>query len=180
VKIAMSNALAVIFLEAGGPRLRAHWLRALYPRHMAKNNRGAALAAVAMLFIVRTAQADIEITEARAQFASDEPRRVEIYFALRNGVGHELKLQKVESSAAESVVMKQRSIGPDGQPRVWPVARFEVARDGSARLSAVGRFLVATGLTPALRVGQTLPLTLTFEDEQPITLQLTLEAAAPR
>jgi copper(I)-binding protein len=147
---------------------------------MAKNNRGAALAALAMLFIVRTAQADIEITDAHAQLASDEPRRIEIYFALRNGMSHELKLQKVASSAAESVVMKQRSIGPDGQARVWPVARFEVAREGSARLSAVGRFLVATGIAPTLRVGQVLPLTLIFEDEQPITLQLTLEAAAPR
>src|SRR5688500_10554427 len=103
----MSNAPAVIFLQAGGPRLRALGLRALYPRPMAKNNRGAALAALAMLFIARTAQADTQITDAHAQLASDEPRRVEIYFALRNGVSHELKLQKVESSVAESVVMKQ-------------------------------------------------------------------------
>jgi hypothetical protein len=44
----------------------------------------------------------------------------------------------------------------------------------------VGRFLVATGIAPELRVGHVLPLTLIFEDEQPITLQLTLEAAAPR
>jgi copper(I)-binding protein len=144
---------------------------------MARNNRGAALAA-AVLFIARTAHADIQITDARAELAPGEPRRVEIYFVLRNDLGHELKLQKLESAVADAVVIKQRSVGADGEVRLWPVARFQVSAGSSARLAAQGRFVQATGLAPQLHVGQVLPLTLTFEDEKPVTLQLVLEDAA--
>jgi copper(I)-binding protein len=146
---------------------------------MPKNNWSARLAVLAVLFIVRTAQAaGIEISDARAELATDEPRRVEIYFVLRNATGHRLQLMKVASGAGEVVEMKQRSFGADGTPRVWPVARFDLADGSTTRLVREGRFLQVTALAAGLRVGQRVPLTLTFEDEQPVTVQLTLQQAS--
>jgi copper(I)-binding protein len=147
---------------------------------MHKNNIGTALAALAFLFIVRTASAGIEISDARAVLAADAPRRVEISFTLHNTTTHELKLLKAVCAAGDSLQLKQRSYDADGRMRLWPVAKFEVPAGDSLHLSTTGRFFQLTGLAPSLRAGQPLPIVLTFEDEPPVTVDLTLEAAAQR
>ncbi len=60
---------------------------------------------------------------------------------------------------------------------MWPVAKFEVPPGGTLRLHADGRFFQVSGLEPGVAVGQILPLSFTFEDERPVTLQLKLEPA---
>jgi copper(I)-binding protein len=146
---------------------------------MDKNNTRAFLAAALGLLLVRTVHADVTVVEARAELSTAEPRQVEVYFELRNDTTHDLELLKAVSGRAERVELKQRSVGADNKPRVWPVARFEVPPGGRLRLHADGRFFLVTGLEPGVAAGQILPITFTFEDERPVTLQLVL-MAAPR
>jgi copper(I)-binding protein len=74
------------------------------------------------------------------------------------------------------VDLKRRSYDAENRPRIWPVARFEIPAGGSLRLFHDGPFFLASGLDPKLAAGDHLPLTFTFEDEAPVTLDLTLEA----
>ena len=144
---------------------------------MDKNNTRAFLAAFGGLLLVRTVQADVAITQVRAELSAAEPRRVELYFELHNDTTHALELLKAVCDRAERVELKQRSVSADNQARIWPVAKFEVAPGGRLKLHADGRFFQLSGLDAGLSVGQVLPLTLTFEDERPVTLQLRVEAA---
>ena len=148
---------------------------------MHKNNKAATLAVLAVaLFAGVPANAQIVIESSRAELSADEPRRIEIYFVLRNATSHELELMKAESPLADTVEMKQRSSDAQGKTRLWPVAKLELDEGRVAKLSANGRFLQLTGLARDLRAGQLLPLTLTFEHEPPVVVQLRLEAAAKR
>ena len=146
---------------------------------MHKNNTAATLAVLAVaLFAGVPANAQIVIESSRAELSADEPRRIEIYFVLRNATNHELELMKADSPLAQAVEIKQRSSDAQGKTRVWPVAKLELDQGRVANFSANGRFLQLTGLAHDLRVGQVVPLTLTFEDEPPVLLQLRLEAPA--
>jgi copper(I)-binding protein len=144
---------------------------------MTKNNTFTWLAASALLFFVRTVHAEVQIAEARAVLSATAPRSVELTFVLRNATDHELELMKVVSARAERVDFKVRSYGPDGRPRVWPVAKFEVPAGGLLKLSTDGRFFQVTDLDAKLRAGDPLPIVFTFEDEPPVQLTVTLEAA---
>jgi len=145
---------------------------------MAKNNTFAWLAA-ALFLLVRTVHAEVQLTDARAILSATAPRNVEVYFVLRNATSHELELLKVESARAERVELKVRSYGPDGRPRLWPVAKFDVPAGGLLKLSADGRFFQVTELDARLRAGDRLPLVLTFENEPPVSLSVVLEDARP-
>jgi len=144
---------------------------------MDKNNTRA-LSAVLLLLLGRTVQADVVVTAARAELSSGEPRHVEVYFELRNETRHALELLKAVSDRADRVELKQRSVGADNVARVWPVAKFEVPAGGVLKLRAEGRFFQVSGLASDVAPGQVLPLTFTFEDEPPVSLQLTLMPSA--
>lgn len=124
--------------------------------------------------------AGVEITESRAALVEGQPRTLEVYFTLRNDTGHELKLMKMESAAGDALDLKQRSFDAEGRARLWPVAKFEVPKGGTLRFVPEGRLLQISGLAAGLRAGQSVPLTLTFEDEPPVTLQINVAAATPR
>lgn len=147
---------------------------------MNKNNTRAAIAACIGFSLVRTAAADVSIAGARAAISEADPRRVEVYFELRNDTTHELELLKAESARADVVEYKQRSISADNVARLWPLGKFEVPAGGRLTLKADGRFFMLSGFEGALTVGQPISLTLTFEDEPPVTFELRLEAARHR
>ena len=144
---------------------------------MDKNNTRAFLVAAISLFLVRTVQADVVVTAVRAELSAAEPRHVEVTFELRNDTTHSLELLKAVCDRADRVELKQRSIGADNVARVWPVAKFEVAAGGKLTLRTAGRFFQVGGLAPDVVAGQVLTLTLTFEDEPPVTLRLPVEPA---
>jgi copper(I)-binding protein len=146
---------------------------------MTQNNKTALRALLTLLLAVTVvpAWADIVVLDARAELSASEPRSVAVYFMLRNETAHELELMKVESARAGRVELKQLSYDADNRPHVWPVAKFEIPPGGSIRLMRAGRFFRVSELDAKLRVGDRLPLTLVFEDEPPLTLDLTLEAA---
>ena len=141
---------------------------------MDKNNTRAFLIAAIPLLIVRTVQADVVITSARAELSASQPRHLEVTFELRNETAHSLELLKAVCDRADRVELKQRSIGADNVARIWPVAKFEVAAGGTLRLRTDGRFFQVSGLDADVVTGQVLPLTLTFEDEPAVTVQLTV------
>lgn len=146
---------------------------------MTQNNKAAfgALLTLLLSVTVAPAWADIVVLDARAELSAAEPRSVAVTFLLRNDTAHELELMKVESARAGRVELKQLSYDADNRPHVWPVAKFEIPPGGSIRLRRAGRFFRVSELDANLRVGDRLPLTLVFEDEPPLTLDLTLEAA---
>ena len=144
---------------------------------MNKNNIRAFLAVCVGVLLVRAVQAEVAITAVHAELSATQPHQVEVYFELRNATAHELELLKVVCDRAERVEFKQRSVGADSKARLWPVAKFEVPAGESLKLHADGRFFLLSGLDAGVSVGQGLALTLTFEDERPVTLQLRLEAA---
>ena len=144
---------------------------------MRKNNTCAWLA-LPLLLLAGPVRADVQISEAHAVLSAGQPQTVEVYFVLRNATPHELELMKVVCARADHVDYKLRSYGPDGRPRLWPVAKFEVPAGGLLKLSAEGRFFQVTELDARLRVGDVLPLTFTFHDEDPVTVSVPLEAAA--
>ena len=55
---------------------------------------------------------------------------------------------------------------------MWPVGKLELAPGEVARFSPNGRHLMLLGLKSPLLVGSRVPVTLVFEDEPPITVQL--------
>lgn len=141
------------------------------------NIRALGLATLLVVGAAPAFAAGIEISDVRAELRETAPRHVEITLTLRNATGHELKLMRAESRRGERVEMKQRSFDAEGRERLWPVAKFEVAAGANARLIRDGRFFQVSGLEPGVAVGQTLPVTLVFQDEPPVTLQLALSAA---
>ena len=144
---------------------------------MHQNNiRAGALAALLVAATVPAFAAGIEITGVRAELREFAPRRIEITLTMRNATGHELKLMRAESPRGEIVEMKQRSYDAEGRERLWPVAKFELPAGATARLIRDGRFIQVTGLEPGVKVGGTLPVTLVFQDEPALTLQLALSA----
>lgn len=148
---------------------------------MHENNKALSFALLVLaLSAALPASAQILIESSRAELVMDEPRRIEIYFVLRNATNHELELLKAESPLADAVEIKQRSLDAQGKVHLWPVAKLELDEGRVVKLSADGRFLQLTGLPRDVRVGQVVPLTLTFEHEPPVVLRLALEAPVKR
>ncbi|MET0292147.1 MAG: copper chaperone PCu(A)C [Steroidobacteraceae bacterium] len=145
---------------------------------MTKNNTRVGAAALLLLAGTAAQAAGVEITGARAELREGAPRTLEVYFTLRNATGHELKLVKMSSPAGDALELKQRSLDAEGRTRLWPVAKFEVPVGGTLRFVPEGRLLQIASLASSVRVGETVPLTLTFEDEAPVTLQLSVAAPA--
>lgn len=133
---------------------------------------GVLLAALPALAVA--ADARIGVEGPRVERAREAARSLEAYFTLRNDSGHELRLLKAESPRARTVELKQRSYDASNKPHLWPVARLEVAAGGSARFSSTGRFFRLVDVADDVKPGDTVPLTLHFEDEPPLTIELVL------
>jgi copper(I)-binding protein len=142
---------------------------------MAVNKKASALALVLAAFAIPVARPEIAISGATARAMPGE--RVEVYFVLRNDTPRRLELLKAESRIARTIELKQRSYGPDSTPRVWPVAKIEVAPGAEARFLADGRFFLLTGVSALPAGGEPVTMVLTFEDQPPVTVRAPLVPA---
>ena len=145
-----------------------------------KQNNNLHIAALTLaLGLLATAPAlgAVEIESARAELRTDDPGALAAYFVLRNTTTHELELLKAVASGADRVEFKQRSYDADNRPHVWPLAKFELQPGDTLRLSAESRFLRISGFTQPPRAGDRVSLTLVFEDEPPVVVELRVGAA---
>lgn len=158
----------------------------MYPWPMNQNNRGRrraslpapTLLAVSLLAAAAPAAAAIEVEAARAELRADDPQGLAAYFVLRNATTHELELLKAVADGADRVEYKLRSYDAENRPRVWPLAKFEVAAGDTLKLSPEGRFFRITGFTKLPRPGDRITFTLVFEDEPPLVIVLPVAAGA--
>ena len=100
------------------------------------------------------------------------------YLVLKNTGARARSLLKVSSPVAEAVEIHQSGIDAEGVARMWPVGRLQLAAGETLQLRPEGRHLMLVGLKSALQPGSTVPVTFTFEDETPVTVQLEVRSLA--
>ena len=94
------------------------------------------------------------------------------YLTLKNTGGSRRELLKITSPIASGILLQQFSIDAQGVSHLWPVGKLEIAPGEVLRFSPTGKRLMLLGLKQPLRAGTLVPVTLVFEDEEPVTIQL--------
>ncbi len=94
------------------------------------------------------------------------------YLTLKNTSKVKRELLKISSPVAQVISLHQSSIDANGVSRMWPIGKLELAPGEVLRFGPTGRHLMLEGLGAALQAGQRVPLTLVFEQEAPVTVQL--------
>ena len=147
---------------------------------MNENNRVRSLVLLLGLGLLAASPsfAAIEIASARAELRGDDPGAIAATFVLRNATSHELELLKAVAAGADRVEFKQRSFDAENRPHVWPLAKLEIPAGDTLRLSPEARFLRISGFDRAPRVGDRVTLTLVFEDEPPVVIELPVVAGS--
>ena len=138
---------------------------------MTKRKTWAAVLLVPML-LGGLAQAGIETSEGWTRATPPGAKVAVGYLTLRNTGKVKRELLKITSPAAQSISLHQSSVDANGVSRMWPIGKLELAPGEVLRFEPNGRHLMLEGLGAALRTGQRVPLTLVFEQEAPVTVQL--------
>lgn len=94
------------------------------------------------------------------------------YFTLRNTGKGRRELLKITSPLAGMVSLHQTSVDARGVSRMWPVGKLALAPGQVLRFEPMGTHVMLEGLVEGLRAGARVPLTLVFQDEAPVTVQL--------
>jgi len=94
------------------------------------------------------------------------------YLVLKNTGARARRLLKVTSPVADTVEIHQSGIDAEGVARMWPVGKLQLAAGETVQLRPEGRHLMLVGLKAPLQPGSKVPVTFTFEDEAPVTVQL--------
>ena len=132
-----------------------------------------ALAGLLMLALpMAAAQAAMEVSEG---WSRQTVPGVDVgvgYFTLKNTGTHRRELLKITSPLASDVELHQSSVDAQGVAHMWPVGKLELAPGEVVRFMPNGRHLMLLGLKGPLRVGTQVPVTLVFEDEEPVTVLL--------
>ncbi len=100
------------------------------------------------------------------------------YLVLKNTGTRARSLLKVASPVADAVEIHQSGIDAEGVARMWPVGKLQLAAGETVQLRPEGRHLMLVGLKAPLQPGSTVPVTFTFEDEAPVTVQLEVRSLA--
>ena len=118
------------------------------------------------------AQAGIETSEGWTRATPPGTKVAVGYLTLRNTGKVKRELIKISSPVAQSISLHQSSVDASGVSRMWPIGKLELAPGEALRFDPNGRHLMLEGLGVALRAGQRVPVTLVFEQEAPVTVQL--------
>jgi periplasmic copper chaperone A len=94
------------------------------------------------------------------------------YLIVKNTGNSRRELLKITSPMARQISLHQSSIDANGVARMWPVGKLELSPGETLDFSPNGKHLMLEGLASPLRVGMRVPVTIVFEDEPPVTIQL--------
>jgi periplasmic copper chaperone A len=148
------------------------------------NNRfspGMLTAAVmtSLVAFAMTARADVQAAEGWSRATVPGVSTAAGYVVLTNKGDNPRKLLRISSPLAESIMLHQSSVDAKGMARMWPVAKLELAPGQSIRFEPNGRHMMFMGITKPFAVGAQVPLMLLFEDEEEITVMLTVRPLVP-
>ena len=127
---------------------------------------------VPALCLATVARADIEASAGWTRATPPGTKVAVGYFTLKNTGKSRRELLKITSPAAKDITLHQSSVDANGVSRMWPVGKLELAPGEVMRFDPNGRHLMLEGLGAALVVGKRVPVTLVFENEKPVTVQL--------
>ena len=144
---------------------------------------GTALVLAFALLAGRPARADIEVSGAWTRVTPPGVTVAVGYFTLKNTGTGSRELLKITSPLAERISLHRSSVDANGVSRMWPVGKLELAPGEVRRFEPNGYHLMLEGLAAPLRAGTRIPVTMVFEDEDPVVMQLEVrplvEAGAP-
>jgi len=98
------------------------------------------------------------------------------YFTLKNTGTQARQLLKITAPQAASIEIDRTSTDAQGVSRMWPVGKLEIAPGQTVKLSPNGLHIMLRGLKQPLLPGQTVPVTMLFADEPPVTVVLQVRA----
>lgn len=133
--------------------------------------RAAALCATALL-LVAVARADIEASAGWTRATPPGTKVAVGYLTLKNTGKVKRELLRISSPAAKEISLHQSSVDANGVSRMWPIGKLELAPGESLRFEPNGRHLMLEGLGASLLAGRQVPVTLAFDGEKPVTVQL--------
>ena len=139
---------------------------------MSKCKTWTAVALVPGLLLGGLAQAGIESSEAWTRATPPGTKVAVGYLTLRNTGKVKRELLKITSPAAQAVSLHQTSVDANGVSRMWPIGKLELAPGEVLRFEPNGRHLMLEGLGASLVAGKRVAVTLVFEQEAPVTVQL--------
>jgi len=100
-----------------------------------------------------------------------------IYLTMVNDGGTSDKLLSVETDVAEAAELHETTMDDNGVMRMGRVSNFEVPAGGSVILGPGGKHIMLIGTNEDLAPGDTIDVTLNFEQSGPLTLKVKVEAA---
>ena len=121
---------------------------------------------------LQAASAAVEISDGWTRATPPGTKVAVGYFTLRNAGKLRRELLKITSPVSQAISIHQTSVDANGVSRMWPVGKLELAPGETLRFEPVGRHLMLEGLSTALVAGTRVPVTLVFQDEAPVTVQL--------
>jgi copper(I)-binding protein len=132
----------------------------------------AALLLCPLLWVASEAFAGVEVSEG---WSRETPPGIKVgvgYFTLKNTSKGRRELLKITSPVAQAISLHQTSTDANGVSKMWPVGKLELAPGEVLRFEPNGRHIMLEGLSGSLRAGTRVPVTLVFQDEAPVTVQL--------
>ncbi len=98
------------------------------------------------------------------------------YFTLKNTGTQSRQLLKITAPQAAAIEIDRTSTDAQGVSRMWPVGKVEIAPGQTVKLAPNGLHIMLRGLKQPLLPGQTVPVTMLFADEPPVTVVLKVRA----
>ncbi len=133
---------------------------------------GAALALWLSVLPLQAAQAAMEITAGWTRQTVPGATVAVGYFAVKNTGTRKRELLKITSPLSSGITLHQSSVDAQGISRMWPMGKLDIEPGQTVTFAPNGKHLMLAGLTQPLRVGQRVPVTLVFGDEEAVTVQL--------
>ncbi|OJW50270.1 MAG: hypothetical protein BGO63_10570 [Candidatus Accumulibacter sp. 66-26] len=123
------------------------------------------LGAVASLSALnaQAAEADLSVADAYVRLAPPGTPTTGAFMTIKNAGGADRKLLKADSPVARSVELHNH-INDNGVMKMRQVAEIDVKAKGQAVLKPGSYHIMLIDLKAPLKEGETVPLTLTFDD----------------
>lgn len=141
------------------------------------------LLSVLLFAAVAPAQADVVASDAWSRATTPGATTAVGYMVLTNNGSDERKLLKIASPVCDTVSLHRSSVDSQGKARMWPVGSLEIRAGEAVRFDPNGLHVMFTGIKAPFKVGDRIPLMLTFEGGEKqiaeITVQLEVRPLVP-
>lgn len=111
----------------------------------------------------QAAEADLSVADAYVRLAPPGTPTTGAFMTIKNAGSADRKLLKADSPVARSVELHNH-INDNGVMKMRPVKEIDVKAKGQAELKPGGYHVMLIDLRQALKEGDTVPVTLTFDD----------------